>query len=100
MLVCCSVVNDIRVIRLKHVKDLPAVPHRANDDLQIQLRMIMAQLLLDRIGAVFINIKDNKLFWLVPCDLTAKLASDRAAPACDKDHLSFQMLKYLRPYLP
>ena len=65
-----------------------SISHRTNQHYQIQFRIIPLQLLLNVIGIIFINIKDDQLLGLMSCDLTAKLASNGTSPTGDQNYLS------------
>ena len=65
-----------------------SISHRTNQHYQIQFWIIPLQLLLNVIGIIFINIKDDQLLGLMSCDLTAKLASNGTASTGDQHYLS------------
>ena len=50
--------------------------------------MLVPKLLLKIVGVVFINIENNKLFWITSCYLTAQLTSDRASAARNQNDLA------------
>ena len=88
MLVSCRMVDDLRMIFFKHSIDSMGISHRTDQHYQVQFRIIPLQFLLNVIGIVFINIKDDQLLRLMSCDLTAKLASDGTASSCDQHDFS------------
>ena len=65
-----------------------SISHRTDQHYQIQFRIIPLQFLLNVIGIIFINIKDDQLLGLMSCDLTAKLASNGTASTGDQHYLS------------
>ena len=69
-------IDDIRTEGLKHLEDLPAVPDRADDGLQLQLRIFLFQLQLNVIGVVFVNIEENQLFRLMCGNLSGQFGAD------------------------
>ena len=85
-------VNDVRFVSLKHLEDLPAVPHGSNNHLQIQVRILLPQFQLNVIGAVFIDIEDDQLLRMVGRNLPTQFRADAAAAAGDQHHLSLQIL--------
>ena len=88
VLVCRSVEHKLRPVGFHHMVQPDGITDRANDNLQIQLRMGAAQLHLNIIGIIFVNIQNNKLLRLRVGDLTAQLAADAAAAAGDQHHLA------------
>ncbi len=87
MLVRRRVVDDIGVIVLHDAVDAVRVPHGGDQHHQIQLGISVFQLLLYLIGIVLIDVNDDQPRRSVPRDLSAQLASDRAAPARHHDRL-------------
>ena len=84
MLMRCSMVNDIRTICFKHLLNPACIAHGTDQSVQIQsIAVFTFELLLNRIGVILIDIKDDKHLRLMCCDLTAKFAADRAATACN-----------------
>ena len=61
MLVGRCVVDNIRAVLLKDLINSAAVPDGADDHLQVQAGILLLQFLLDIIGIVFINIKNDEL---------------------------------------
>ena len=96
VLMCCSVINDIRLVFFKNVIDTSAVTNRADKRHKIEFTAIFTfKLLLYFISIVFINVKYDKLFRLMTCYLSAKLASDRATATCYQNGLTLKVLEYL-----
>ena len=88
MLMRCCMVHNIGMIRFKHIVDPARVAHAADQNHQIQLRILFLQFLLQVVGIVFINIKHDQLRRLVTGNLTAQLASDGAASPGHQDPLA------------
>ena len=86
---CRGVIHDIRLIRLEQPVNFPTVSDRSDQHLQIQFRIFCYQLLFNVISIVFINIKNNQPFWLMPRDLPSELASNRPAASGDEYRLAF-----------
>ena len=96
VLMCCSVINDIRLVFFKNVIDTSAITNRADKRHKIEFTAIFTfKLLLYFISIVFINVKYDKLFRLMTCYLSAKLASDRATATCYQYGLTLKVLEYL-----
>ena len=87
MLMGCCMVHDIGMIRFKHIVDPARVAHAADQNHQIQLRILFLQFLLQVVSIVFINIKHDQLRRLMAGNLTAQLASDGTAAACNEHNL-------------
>ena len=81
MLMSRSVIYDLRPVLLKDIEDLAAVAHRADQHHKIELRIFLAQLQLNVICVILINIKNDQLCGVMRRDLSAKLTSDRSAAA-------------------
>ena len=93
VLVCGSVENHVRSVQTEHTVKSRNVTHRSYFNYDIQLVLIKTdKLLLDGVGVIFINIEDNKSFWLAFCYLTAQLASNRSASARYKYGLAVVIL--------
>ena len=71
MLVCCSMIYDIRPEFLEYRIDPVRITHRSNQYLQIQCRMLAQQFLLDIISIVLIYIYNDQAFGMVGSDLSA-----------------------------
>ena len=96
VLVRRRVIHYIRPVPSKDLLQSLAVADGANQRDQIQLRILVLQLHLDRIGIVLIDIEDDQRFRIIRSDLAAKLAADRSAAAGDHDGLSSQKAGNLR----
>ena len=81
MLMSRRVIHNVRPVCLKDFIHPPCIPHRGNEHRHIQRRIGQTQFLLNIIGVIFVNIKNNQLFRLVRGDLTAQLASNGTAAA-------------------
>ena len=57
--------------------------------------MLSFQLLLNFVGIILINIKNNQLLWLMACNLAAQLTSDGAASPCYQNGFPFQITENL-----
>ena len=88
MLVGSGVEHQLRPVLGHDIVQTAHVPHGADEHLQIQLRMGVAQLHLDIVGVVLINIEDDQLFGVAFGDLAAQLAADGTAAAGDHHHLA------------
>ena len=88
MLMGGGVVDDLRVVVLKEFKHPPAVADRPDQDLQIEIRIFLAQFKLDLISVVFVDIKNDELSGVVGCDLAAELTADGSAATGDEDSFS------------
>ena len=95
MLVGRRVVDDVRAVLVKDRVDPPAVPHGSDEHLQVQVRVAPPQLLLNLIGVVLINIKDDQPARLMGRDLAAELASDGSASAGHQDGFPLDVLEDL-----
>lgn len=74
------VIDYVGLIRFKDLIDPAAVPDRADENLQIQVRVCVLQLKLNGVGVVFVDIENNQLLRLVGGDSAAQLAADRPPP--------------------
>ena len=88
MLMGCCVVDYIRPVCRKKAGQTAAIPHGTNQNLQIQLRIIFLQFLLNVVGIVLINVKDNQLLGVVGCNLPAQLAADGSTATGDQNGLA------------
>ena len=69
------------------------ITNRADQHVQLQLRIVGTQLLLNGISIVFVDIKDHQLFGLIAGNLTAQLAADTAAATGDHDGSSLNQIR-------
>ena len=92
MLVGCGVIDDLRMVLLEHLEHTPAVADGADQHHEVQIRILFAQLQLDGVGIVLIDIKNDELLRIVPRDLAAELRTDGPASACHKDNLAVNEL--------
>ena len=88
VLVGGGVEHQLRSVLGHDVVQTAHVPHGADEHLQIQLRMGVAQLHLDIVGVVFVDIEDDQLFGVAFGDLAAQLAADGTTAAGDHHHLA------------
>ena len=95
MLMGGRMIDDIRVIGGKHLLQFSFIPHGSDQRHQIQLGIVHAQLLLDLIGVILVNIKYNQLLWIVPGHLAAQLRPDGAAAAGNQHHLILNIVQNL-----
>ena len=63
------------------------VPDGANEDSEIQIWVGPAQLLLDVVGIVFIDVEENQLSRAESGQLAAKLTANAAAASGDQNRL-------------
>lgn len=87
MLVGRRVEDQVRPVRIQQVIHPLLVPHGPDAHLQRQLRVLPAQLHLNVVGVVFVNVEDHQPPGPVPGDLTAQLAADAAAASGDQNRL-------------
>ncbi len=88
VLVGGRVVDDVRMILFKDFEHLAAVADGPDKRDKIELRIFFAELELDVVGVIFVNVKDDQLLRIVPCDLPAELGADGAAAPGDEDDLA------------
>ena len=88
VLVRGRVVNDVRAVLLKDPVDAAAVADGADEGHKIEIRVFFAELQLDRVSVILIDIEDDQALRRVAGDLTAELTADGAAAAGDKDGLA------------
>ena len=91
MLVGRRVIDDLRPICIKYHLHPAAVPDRADQRYQVQIGVFLLQFLLDIVGVVLVNIKDNQLLGMMSGNLSAELTSDRAAPSGNQNSLSLNI---------
>ena len=91
MLVRRCVAHDLRAVLGEHRFDARPVAHGADQRDEIKLRAGVVQLLLDVVGVVFVNIKDDEPFRRKARDLAAQLAADAAAAARDEHGLAAEV---------
>ena len=87
MLVRRGMEHDIRAEAAEHLLQLFSVAHRGDLYIQIERDRTVEQLLLDVVGVVFIDIKDDDLLGVVMRHLPAQLGADGAAAARDEADL-------------
>ena len=95
VLVGRGVVDDLGMILLKDLKDTPAVADGADEGHKVQIRILLAQLQLDGVGVVFIDIENDELLGIMARDLAAELRADAPSPAGDEDDLAVDELENL-----
>ena len=81
MLVCRRMVDHIRMVLPEYFIQPSAVPDGTDHHNQVHQWIFTLELLLDLVGAVFINVKDNQLLRFILGNLPAELTADRAAAA-------------------
>ena len=87
--------HHVRLILGEDLHDPPGVPDGADQNHQVQLRMLALQLLLDLIGVILINIEDNELPGRVVRQLAGDLRTNASAAAGDHQDLSSQVVEDL-----
>ena len=87
MLMGRSVIDDLRPVFGEHLEHPSAVADGADEGHEVEVRMGIAELVLDIIGVVFIDVKDDELLWVMRRDLAAELRADTSAAAGDEDGL-------------
>ena len=95
VLVGRGMIDDLGMILLKNLEDTPAIADRADEDHEVQVRILLAQFQLDGIGVVFVDIEDNELLGIMPRNLTAELRADAPSPAGDEDDLAVDEVENL-----
>ena len=88
MLVRRGVAHHIGMVLGKEVVYPPLLPHGADEHLEIELRVLADQLLLDIVSVILVNVKNDELAGLERRDLAAELAADGTAAARDENGLS------------
>ena len=88
MLMGRSVIDDLRPVIGKNLEHPSAVADGADEGHKIQVREGVLQLVLDVIGVVFVDVKDDELFRMMGRDLAAELRADASAAARDEDGLA------------
>ena len=96
MLVRRGVKDDLGPILGKDTVDLGGIPHTGDEGDKVKLRELTAQLLLNIVGVVLIDIENDEAARAVRGDLTAKLRADRAAAARHKDGALFSSVIFHR----
>ncbi len=82
---------NIRFQALKYMVNSGAVTHRTNNDLHIKCWETAFKLILKRIGIIFIDFENDKLFRMEAGNLAAKLAANGTASACYNNRAVFQI---------
>ena len=89
MLVCSRMVYDLRLVPAHDLIHPVIVPDRGNQRYKIQTVPILHfQLLLNIIGIIFVNIHNDNLPGLIPCNLAHQLRADGPAAAGNHTDLS------------
>ena len=89
----CRMIDDIRSIGLEHLEDLPGIPDRSDDHVQLQIWIVLSQLQLNVIGIILIDIEDDQMLRLMGCDLSAQLTADTASATGHQYGLVLQILE-------
>lgn len=76
--------DQVRLIGVQQIVHPSPVPDGTDAHVQRQLRVLPAQLHLDVVGVVFVDVEDHQPPGLVPGDLAAQLAADGPAAAGDQ----------------
>ena len=84
MLMCGCMKNNFGPVFSKNSHDPLLIPYRTDQHDQIQLWISELKLHLQFIGVVFINIKNDQLFWMISGNLSAQFAADGATAAGDQ----------------
>ena len=88
VLVGGGVIDDLWMVLLKDLEHAAAVADGADEGHEVEIRILLAQLQLDGVGVVFVDIEDDELLRMVPGHLAAELRADAPAPAGDEDDLA------------
>ena len=84
-------VDDVGFVCREHALKATAVPDGADPYHQIQTGESGAQLLLNLVSVVFVNIENDQLFGVVRGDLAAQLAADGTAATGNEDRFADDM---------
>ena len=88
-------IYDFRLVFLEHHIDSSAVSDRSDQNNKVEVFVLTSQFLFDIVCIILIDIKNDQLFRFMTCDLPAKLTSNRATAAGNKDCFSFNVLEDL-----
>ena len=88
MLVGSGVIDDLWTVGAENLVQAAAVADRADERDKVQVGILLAQLQLDSIGVVLVDIENHQLFGVVRGDLAAELGANGAAAAGDQDGLA------------
>ena len=69
----CRMKNNIRSIMLHDAFNSTCISNRTYQYFQLQIWILTNQLLLNVIGIVLIDIKNDQLFRFMTCDLSARM---------------------------
>ena len=95
MLMCRRMIDHIRSVFCEHTIDPPAVPHRSDQNDQVQFWILSPQLLFYVISIVLIDIKDDQPLRSMRRNLPAQLAPNGTSAAGNKDRLVLQRMEDL-----
>ena len=93
-------VDNLRAVGLKYLLHAVGIANRSDQHHQIQPRIFPAQLLLNIIGIILIDVHDNQSLRMMSGDLPAKLTADRASASRNHNHgIAYIIydLVYIRP---
>ena len=93
MLMRSCMIDNIRMILCHNAVHTVRISNRCNQYDKIKIWILMFQLLLNLICIIFIDIYNDQLLRLVPCNLPAKLTSNRAATTCYENYLIFYIIQ-------
>ena len=88
MLMCCRMIDNLRMICLKYIVQPVGIAHRANQRLHPYIRILTLQLLLYIVCIILVNIKNDKKLRVLSGYLTAKLTTYGATATCNHNHLA------------
>ena len=84
MLMCCSMIDQLRSVFLKDTEHSAAVADRSDQSHQIEVGILLPQFHLNVVSVILIDIQDDKLSGRMSCDLPAELTADGAAASGDQ----------------
>lgn len=87
-------IHYIRAVFFKDRIHTLAVAHRADKRYHIKLRVGAFKLVLNIVSIIFVNIKNNKLFGRMLCNLAAQLAAYGSAAARNKNRFPRNIIYY------
>ena len=86
-----GVIDDLRTIVGKHLEHPSAVADGTDQGDKVQVRIRVLQLILDIIGVVLIDVKDDQLPRMMRRNLTTEFGTNRPAAAGYEDDLTFDV---------
>ena len=82
------VINNLGMVLLKDLEHAAAVADGTDQGYEVEVRILLAQLQLDGVGVVFVDIENDQLLRVMSGHLAAELRADGPAAAGDEDDLA------------